>query len=322
MMRKGLWVMVLSLFATAVWAQGAPEGVPPPVEEYEATQPPQGGTPPTLDDFQQSLDPYGSWVQTSDHGPGWVPASVGPDWRPYADGRWVYTDAGWTFVSDVPWGWACFHYGRWVFEPAFGWVWLPGYQWAPAWVTWRYGAGFVAWAPLGPFDVGFGYYAAPSLWLAVHASVFDRPLIHSYFIPTANIGVVLNRTYFAGVPRRGVYFSPPVRHVEGMMGRSVTRMPVNTVVRAPPMMHGQPQGGRPYGGGSHAGMAPPREEERPREEAPHEVAQPHSAQPHEVAQPHTEQPAPHEEARPHTEQQPHSHSAPHGHEGNAGHEHR
>jgi len=34
-------------------------------------------------------------------------------------------------VSDEPWGWACYHYGTWVDDPAVGWVWVPGVEWAP-----------------------------------------------------------------------------------------------------------------------------------------------------------------------------------------------
>ena len=29
--------------------------------------------------------------------------------------------------------------GRWFFDDSYGWVWVPGSEWAPAWVAWRYG---------------------------------------------------------------------------------------------------------------------------------------------------------------------------------------
>jgi hypothetical protein len=54
------------------------------------------------------------------------------------------------WVSDEPWGWATYHYGRWANVDGTGWVWVPGYQWAPAWVSWRYGGGYAGWAPLPP----------------------------------------------------------------------------------------------------------------------------------------------------------------------------
>ncbi|MGO9482431.1 MAG: DUF6600 domain-containing protein, partial [Candidatus Kryptoniota bacterium] len=80
----------------------------------------------------------------------WRPAGVPAGWQPYVDGRWIWTDYGWTWVSDYQWGWAPFHYGRWTFDPEYGWIWVPGYVWAPAWVEWRWGGGYMGWAPMPP----------------------------------------------------------------------------------------------------------------------------------------------------------------------------
>jgi hypothetical protein len=90
-----------------------------------------------------------------------VQASV-PGWRPYLDqGHWEYTEQGWNWHSDYPWGEYVFHYGRWTRDPQFGWAWVPGYHWGPGWVCWRNAenAGFCGWAPLPPgarFEVGVG----------------------------------------------------------------------------------------------------------------------------------------------------------------------
>jgi len=89
-------------------------------------------------DFYQPLEPYGAWVNVGSYGRCWHPREVPSDWQPYTDGHWEWTDAGWYWVSDEPWGWACFHYGSWEDDPQYGWVWIPGTEWAPAWVTWRY----------------------------------------------------------------------------------------------------------------------------------------------------------------------------------------
>jgi hypothetical protein len=84
------------------------------------------------------------------YGYSWVPARVETDWRPYSDGYWQRTDAGWYWMSEEPWGWATYHYGRWDWNVQFGWFWVPQTQWAPAWVCWREGGGYVGWAPLRP----------------------------------------------------------------------------------------------------------------------------------------------------------------------------
>jgi hypothetical protein len=100
--------------------------------------------------FYNSLAPYGVWFWDADYGWAWTPSGLPPDWRPYTDGEWIFTDAGWCWQSDQVWGWAPFHYGRWSFRPARGWVWVPAAVWAPAWVAWRSGGGWVGWAPLPP----------------------------------------------------------------------------------------------------------------------------------------------------------------------------
>ena len=33
---------------------------------------------------------------------------------------------------------------------AYGWYWVPGYEWAPAWVAWRNNNDYYGWAPLSP----------------------------------------------------------------------------------------------------------------------------------------------------------------------------
>jgi len=129
---------------------------PPPVAAVTTTpgQPaPPAPTPEPVvnaDYVQGQLTPYGSWVDVPGYGQCWQP-SVLAGWRPYYDaGHWVYTDAGLYWQSDYPWGAIPFHYGSWTYAGGCGWVWVPGYEYAPARVFWRHTDGYLGWAPLPP----------------------------------------------------------------------------------------------------------------------------------------------------------------------------
>ena len=111
-------------------------------------------------DFTSPLAAEGAWVTVGSYGRCWHPNGVAVGWRPYCSGQWVWTDCGWYWQSDEPWAWACYHYGNWVYDGTIGWVWVPGIEWAPAWVSWRTGPGYIGWAPLGPRGV---VYAGPPI---------------------------------------------------------------------------------------------------------------------------------------------------------------
>ncbi|HXY40062.1 MAG TPA: DUF6600 domain-containing protein, partial [Vicinamibacteria bacterium] len=100
--------------------------------------------------FHDSLATHGTWTNSPRYGYVWAPRHLAHGWRPYVYGRWVYTDYGWTWVSDEPFGWATYHYGRWYLDPQQGWLWVPGDEWGPAWVDWRSNNDYVGWAPLPP----------------------------------------------------------------------------------------------------------------------------------------------------------------------------
>jgi hypothetical protein len=118
-----------------------------------------GYDPQAAAQFADTLAPYGDWVDDDTYGRVWQPSTevVGDDFSPYdTGGRWAYTEYGWTWVSEWDWGWAPFHYGRWLAIAQRGWCWMPGTLWGPAWVSWRAGGGYVAWAPLAPRRVSIG----------------------------------------------------------------------------------------------------------------------------------------------------------------------
>lgn len=108
--------------------------------------------------YDNDLAGHGSWVTVAGLGYGWRPyVSVG--WRPYYHGYWARGRRGsLIWVSYEPWGWAPYHYGRWAHDPGYGWVWLPGTGYAPAWVYWMYGNGYVGWAPTGWWDCSRPYH--------------------------------------------------------------------------------------------------------------------------------------------------------------------
>jgi hypothetical protein len=105
------------------------------------------------------LESNGSWVFVSSYGSwAWRP-NVAGSWRPYYAGYWHRSPGGvLVWVSDEPWGWVPYHYGRWGWEGNYGWVWFPGGGYAPAWVYWMYGSSYVGWAPAGWWDTYRPYY--------------------------------------------------------------------------------------------------------------------------------------------------------------------
>ncbi len=158
--------------------------------------------------FYEKLDPYGDWRETSEYGYVWQPreAESSKDWRPYTDGRWVYSDAGWTWVSSEAFGWATYHYGRWVRLRQVGWVWVPGEEWAPAWVSWRTNKDYVGWAPLPPeatFDRRSGiqnwadsyYDIGPDQYSFVPSNELGAEKIRRAIVPAArNVTIVVETT--------------------------------------------------------------------------------------------------------------------------------
>jgi len=158
--------MACAVVLVAAPLRGQDDNAPaPPPPDNGATAPdvangaPESDQAASFQTFYDSLGSQGTWVQSTDYGYVWQPNVNDPEWAPYTAGHWVYTDDGWTWVSDEPWGWATYHYGRWVNLDGTGWCWVPGYTWAPAWVSWRYGDGYCGWAPLPPDSfLGIDYY--------------------------------------------------------------------------------------------------------------------------------------------------------------------
>ena len=107
----------------------------------------------------QDLDAYGDWSSAPDYGTVWYPRAVAADWAPYRDGRWAWVEPwGWTWVDAAPWGFAPFHYGRWV-QVGGRWGWAPGtYAARPV-----YAPALVGWVGDPGWNVRFGYASAPAV---------------------------------------------------------------------------------------------------------------------------------------------------------------
>ena len=164
-------------------------------------------------DFYEPLTPLGEWVVVGSYGRCWRPARVEAGWQPYCNGNWQRTDAGWYWVSDEPWAWATYHYGRWNFTDQYGWYWVPQTQWAPAWVSWHSGGGYIGWAPLYPSGV---VVISPRAYVFVEERHFMEPVRRSTVV--VNSTTIINQTV--------IHEAPATAAIEKASGRKIQAVPV------------------------------------------------------------------------------------------------
>jgi hypothetical protein len=217
--------------------------------------------------FYTSLQDKGDWFSTDKYGYVFQPRRAAQDrgWRPYADGHWGYTDQGWTWISNEDFGWATYHYGRWAQLANTGWVWIPGDQWAPAWVSWRTNpryarhaqgttvsavvtdadSDYIGWAPLPPeatFEVSVGftgrvddeYDIGPASYCFVPTRSFAAPVLTTVIVePTRNvffIGRTVNVTNTSRFERGGTAIvfdgGPEISVVETVVERPIQRLTI------------------------------------------------------------------------------------------------
>lgn len=174
----------------------------------------------------EDLDDHGTWRRTPDNGYVWFPRTTEQGWAPYHNGHWDYIEPwGYTWVDDEPWGFAPFHYGRWVnYEGSWGWV--PAAPraegvayvrpvYAPALVAWvggphfaigigvgggeSYGSGVsVGWFPLGPREVYVPSYRASRNYVNnvnVSNTTVNTTVVNNYY----NTAVVNNNVSVTNV---------------------------------------------------------------------------------------------------------------------------
>ena len=177
----------------------------------------------------------GSWVEAGNYGYCFRPR-VSEDWRPYRDGHWVWTDRGWYWDSNERFAWATYHYGRWVDIGGTGWCWVPGNQWAPAWVSWRESDQDVGWAPLPPeADVSGSlpisswsdsYYGiGPAAYAFISYSHWHEPSYAQYLEPPErNIQIISETKNVTNIVTNNNVinnFGPPVQTVATKTNREI-----------------------------------------------------------------------------------------------------
>jgi len=186
-MKKLIYVLVI-LFIAGFTAQAKP------------VNPPAG-----FGIFFSTLNPHGVWMEMDDGLVVWRPTVIRTGWAPYREGRWIWTDDGWYWDSYEPFGQVTYHYGRWYYDNYYGWIWVPDYEWAPAWVEWRYDDMYIGWAPLPPyavFSINTGihythdYYTPYNHWHFVTYPYFDDPYVYRHFVGHNNKHKIYSRTKY------------------------------------------------------------------------------------------------------------------------------
>ena len=211
----------------------------------------------------EDLDDNGTWQSNPRYGNVWIPTNVQQGWAPYRNGHWVWISPwGWTWVDDAPWGYAPFHYGRWV-NVDNRWGWVPGPQnvrpvYAPALVAFIGGSGFgvsvsvgggggypggnVGWFPLAPQDRYVpSYYASRGYVQRVNTSntvVRTTNITNVYNNQVTNNITYVNRTVPGAVtvvPQNVVRNSAPVaKAVVPMDAKRIAAAPVATKANVAP----------------------------------------------------------------------------------------
>ena len=198
----------------------------------------------------EDLDLYGSWSEMPDIGPVWTPR-VNGGWAPYTIGHWAWIEPwGWTWIDDSPWGFAPFHYGRWM-SIGGAWAWVPGPRgqrswYSPALVAWcGGGGGRSAWFALGPGEV----------YVPSHRSSIDYVTRVNISNTTVNRTVIqnvyANRTNITYVNQGVTGAVVGMSHTDMAAGRRntlpvTTRPQVTGVAPVPtsrPLMQPMPRGG-------------------------------------------------------------------------------
>ena len=199
----------------------------------------------------EDLDDNGDWRDDSNYGHVWFPNRVEAGWAPYREGHWDWVSPwGWTWVDDSAWGYAPFHYGRWV-TVGGRWGWVAGPVdvqpvYAPALVVFIGGGGGfggnVGWFPLGPREVYVHSYSVSREYVnrvnisnttvntTTITNVYNTTVVNKTTTNITNVTYV-NRTVAGAVPavpqRAFVSAQPVARAAVAVNPREVASAPVS-----------------------------------------------------------------------------------------------
>jgi len=198
------------------------------------------------------LDDQGDWRDDSNYGHVWFPNRVAVGWAPYHTGHWAWISPwGWTWVDDSSWGYAPFHYGRWV-SVGGRWGWVAGpvavqAVYAPALVVFVGGGpgavgGNVGWFPLGPREVYVPTYHVSQAYVTrVNVSsttVNVTQVTNVYNTTIVNKSTTITNVTYANrnvqgavmvVPQQAFVSAQPVAKASvTVSARQIAAMPVST----------------------------------------------------------------------------------------------
>jgi hypothetical protein len=197
----------------------------------------------------EDLDDNGDWSPDPGNGNVWYP-HVAAGWAPYREGHWAWIDPwGWTWVDDEPWGYAPFHYGRWL-SIRGRWGWVPGPPevrpvYAPALVVFVGGgggfSGNMGWFPLAPREVYVPSYPVSRGYVnrvnVSNTTVNNTTVTNVYNTTIVNKTTTINNVTYVNrnvsgavtaVPQRAFSSGQPVaRSAVAVNARDIASAPIN-----------------------------------------------------------------------------------------------
>jgi hypothetical protein len=132
-----------------------------------------------------------------------------------------------------------------MYDDLYGWLWTPGYEWSPAWVTWGYVDDYYAWAPLMPevnVTVRFNLWKPHNFYWNVcpRKNIYDRDLHQKIERPDRirdfdnRVGIINN---FNTTRTHQEFYSkgPDVADVEKSSNRKIEVVTLRTVRKVNPV---------------------------------------------------------------------------------------